>query len=145
RLMERLRMQEITLDKSLSDSRRSVAIFLDELAQSSDLLTHDWSVQELASACGLGVTRFVHYVRQLKDMTPSRFLNPCRLNGAASIVAAEPDTTITQVAMACGFSSSQYFATAFHQQFGISPSDFRAGKMPAAALQSLMQERRGRK
>ena len=36
-----------------------------------------------------------------------------------------PDTTITQIAMACGFGSSQYFATIFKRHLGDSPKIFR--------------------
>lgn len=35
------------------------------------------------------------------------------------------ERSVTQVALECGFSSSQYFATCFRKQFGVSPSTLR--------------------
>jgi AraC-like DNA-binding protein len=124
-LLERLRSQEMVLDESLSGTRRSVSMFLDDLSRNISMLGYDWSVRELADSCGLGETRFIHYCRQLKNVTPAKFLNHCRLEAAAKLLAERPDMPITQMALACGFSSSQYFATAFQRHFGISPSDYR--------------------
>ena len=36
----------------------------------------------------------------------------------------EPDLSITDVAFACGFNSSQYFATRFRQRFNAAPREF---------------------
>lgn len=131
-LLELLRSRDLVLDESLSDARRSVALFLDELAGDMAQLNREWTVQALASACGLGVTQFVYYCRQLKNLTPAKYLNLCRLNAAARMLADRPDLTVTQVAFDCGFSSSQYFATSFHRQFGASPSEYRAAGCPNA-------------
>lgn len=134
-ILELLRAQDLVLDESLSDTRRSVSLFLDELAHNESMLGRDWSVEQLAASCGLGVTQFVHYCRQLKNLTPARFLNYCRLNAAARLLAKRPDSSITEIAFRYGFSSSQYFATRFQAQFGVSPSGYH-GHIGQQALQS---------
>jgi AraC family L-rhamnose operon regulatory protein RhaS len=79
----------------------------------------------MAESCGLGVTQFVHHVKLLTNMTPLQYLNSCRLEMAARLLRERSTDSIVDVAMACGFSSSQYFATVFSQRFGGSPRDFR--------------------
>jgi AraC-like DNA-binding protein len=37
----------------------------------------------------------------------------------------EPTQSITAIAAACGFATSQYFATIFRREMGLSPRSFR--------------------
>jgi AraC family L-rhamnose operon regulatory protein RhaS len=64
-LLEMLRGQKIQLDDSLSSSRRTVQLFLADLRAHPEHLALKWTVQEMADSCGLGVTRFVHHVREI--------------------------------------------------------------------------------
>jgi AraC family L-rhamnose operon regulatory protein RhaS len=54
------------------------------------------------------------------------FLNQCRLDRAAQQLRDKTGESITDIALACGFNSSQYFATRFRQRFHVSPSRFVA-------------------
>jgi AraC family L-rhamnose operon regulatory protein RhaS len=80
----------------------------------------------MAESCGLGVTQFVHHVRRLTNMSPLQYLNECRLDTAATMLRQSPSLSIIDVALACGFSSSQYFATVFDRRFGVCPTLFRS-------------------
>jgi AraC family L-rhamnose operon regulatory protein RhaS len=42
----------------------------------------------------------------------------------------EPESSVTNIALRCGFSSSQYFATAFQRRFSRSPTEWRGLKPP---------------
>jgi len=53
------------------------------------------------------------------------FLNDCRLILAAKVLQEQPDRSVLDVALSCGFSSSPYFATLFGKRFGLAPRDFR--------------------
>ncbi len=123
-VLEMLREQSIFLDDTLSQTKRSVSLFLNDLAQNTPLLRREWTVREMAATCGLGVTQFIHYCRLITNMTPVKYLNQCRLEAAAQILQHQPESTITAIAVECGFSSSQYFATAFYRQFGMSPTAY---------------------
>jgi len=124
--MFRRKRKDVPLDSSLSSSRRTVQLFLADLRSHPEHLELEWSVEGMARSCGLGVTRFVHHVRALTNMSPAQFLRHCRLDLAVRTLREKPDTKITDIAFACGFSSSQYFATAFAQRFSCSPRAFRA-------------------
>jgi AraC family L-rhamnose operon regulatory protein RhaS len=60
-------------------------------------------------------------------MTPIQYLNHCRLTAAARLLKETPNRSITQIALNCGFASSQYFATLFRRHFGVTPRAFRDG------------------
>jgi AraC-like DNA-binding protein len=55
-------------------------------------------------------------------MPPSEYHNRCRVERAYRILSINHEKTITDVAFECGFSSSQYFATAFRQHLGMAPN-----------------------
>jgi AraC-like DNA-binding protein len=126
-LLEMLRAMEIPLDETLSSTRRTVELFLEDLRLHQEHLSLKWSLEEMAKSCGLGITQFVHHVRSLTNMTPLHYLNYCRLALAASLLR-DSVCSVTDVALTCGFSSSQYFATAFYHRFGMSPREFRSLK-----------------
>ena len=121
--LEMFRRQDVLLDRSLSGTRRTVEVFLTALPGE---LAEEWTVPRLAQRCGLGVTQFNRYCRQLTNMTPLEYLNHLRLEGAAGLLVDEPELTVADVAARCGFASSQYFATAFRRRFGLAPRNFRA-------------------
>jgi AraC-like DNA-binding protein len=125
RLLEGLRRKQVKLDHSLSTTRRTVDLFLADLKSHPEHLSIDWSVEEMASNCGLRVTQFVHHVRCLTNMAPLQYLNYCRLDHASQLLKTPSGQVITDIAQECGFSSSQYFATVFAKRFGCSPSAFR--------------------
>jgi AraC family L-rhamnose operon regulatory protein RhaS len=58
-------------------------------------------------------------------MTPMQYLNDCRLDLASRFLRKSPGQSVLDIALACGFSSSQYFATVFTRRYGVSPSRFR--------------------
>lgn len=120
-----LRARPPQLDQSLSGSPHTVRVFLADLRTNPARFSHQWTIEQMAESCGLRPTRFVHLVRSLTNLSPLRFLNQCRLEHAARLVRERADTSITEVAMSCGFSSSQYFATAFAARYGCSPREFR--------------------
>lgn len=121
-LLELLRERKPRLDRSLSTASRTVQLFLRDLQQHPEL---DWTVHGMAASCGLGVTQFVRHVRLLANMTPMHYVNRCRLERAAAMLQKHPGERITEVALECGFASSQYFATVFRRQYGCAPRDYR--------------------
>ena len=124
-VLDMLRQAHVALDESLASTRRTIELFWADLRQNLDHLGLEWTVGAMARRCGLGVTHFIHHSKQLNNMTPAQYLNHCRLEAAARLLREKPDCSITQVAVACGFSSSQYFATLFGQKYGCTPRAFR--------------------
>jgi len=124
-LFDLLTRKKLVLDERLSSSPRTVELFLSDIKNNSEQLTLEWTVGGMARSCGLGVTQFIYHVKQLTNMTPGHYLNRCRLDAAVQLLRQDTGTTVTDVAQKCGFSTSQYFATAFSRRFGTSPRSFR--------------------
>ena len=114
----------LMLDANLSSSQRTVELFLKTLARDTDLLGYEWSIKKLAKSCGLGVTQFTSHCKRLTNLSPNEYLNMKRLEKAKQLLL-ETDMNVLQIALKCGFGSSQYFATVFRRQEGITPREFR--------------------
>lgn len=130
-LLETLRQRDVILTPSLSSARRTVELFLGELKDCRSNLEQPWTIESMARQCGLGVTSFVQYCKQVTNMTPFQFLNRCRVEAAKKLLAENPEMNMTEIASACGFDSSQYFATVFRKNAGFSPKAFRHKSRPA--------------
>lgn len=124
-VLEMFRRQQIKLDESLASTSRTVELFWSDLSQNMDHLASPWTVESMARQCGLGPTHFIHYSKKLTNTTPIRHLNRCRLQAAARMLREEPERSILDITMACGFNSSQYFATLFRSEFGQAPGEYR--------------------
>lgn len=121
-LLQLLQKKNAPLDARLTSTRRSVEMFLGGLPEH---LEDPWTLEEMARQCGLGRSRFTEYCRQITNLTPSEYLAQCRVEAAKRLLRTDPQTSITDVALNCGFQSSQYFATVFHRKTGASPRDYR--------------------
>jgi len=112
---------------SLSPSFRVVQNFLEELKNIPSQLEYPWSVSQMAKMCNLSESRFTKCCHQLTNLTPVNYLNQCRVDHAIQIMRNQPEKSITSIALDCGFSTSQYFATVFKKITGVSPKEFSHG------------------
>jgi len=124
-ILEALTEQQTRENPELTSRQRTVELFLREVEQNPAISRELWTIDRMAERCGMGVTAFSKYCRQLVNAGPVEYLNQCRLEFAARRLRAEPPASITEIAFQCGFNASQYFATRFHRHFGCSPREFR--------------------
>ncbi|MCX7424157.1 MAG: AraC family transcriptional regulator [Planctomycetia bacterium] len=124
-LLDMFHDQRVVLNESLSSTVRTVELFLNELRDNRANLAQPWSVPEMARQCGLGTTHFIHHCKQVTNVTPAQYLNQCRIETAAKLLVDEPALSVTDVALACGYSSSQYFAAVFRAHLGATPRAYR--------------------
>lgn len=109
----------------LAGRRRTVELFLRDLAVNPQSAGEPWQLPAMAECCGMGVTALAKYCRELVNTGPVAYLNLCRLDHAARQLRERPDQSVTSVALEAGFGSSQYFATLFRQRFGMTPGQWR--------------------
>lgn len=90
-------------------------------------------LEDLARDAGLSASRFRHAFKEGTGVSLKRFRLWNRL-GTAIALAAKGES-LTQAALAAGFSSSAHFSSAFRSMFGNSPSDFlqRAARASGAS------------
>ncbi|MGH9653508.1 MAG: AraC family transcriptional regulator [Bryobacteraceae bacterium] len=125
-LLEMFRSEPLQPEHCSRGSRQKVRLFLTALASDPDSLAAEWTVESMADQCGLKMTQFVRYTKELTNMAPLHYLNHSRLEHAARLLREQSSVSVTNLALACGFSSSQYFATLFKRRFGCTPREFRA-------------------
>jgi AraC family transcriptional regulator len=96
----------------------------------------DLTLETLAKVANFSRFHFHRIFSALVGETLNGFVRRLRLERAASMLIAHPKETITQIALACGFSSSAGFARSFSEHFGMSASAFRQrrGRSPTAPL-----------
>lgn len=121
-LLELFKTGKYVLNETLTDTVRTVDLFLKELNEN---FSEPWTLESMSSYVGLGVTRFTHYFKQLTNRTPMQYLNSIRLEAAQRRLIAHPKMSINTICYDCGFTSTQYFATVFAKKFGCPPSAFR--------------------
>lgn len=124
-LLDVLTDQQLVESPELVTRRRTVELFLKDLSDSPSSAAEPWTLESMASHCGMGITAMAKYCRELVNNGPMGYLNLCRLEHAARALRERPAISITEVAMWAGFNSSQYFATAFLRQFQMTPSHWR--------------------
>lgn len=92
-------------------------------------LDHAWTVDEAATASGMGRRTFTRTFRRELGMSFATWCAHARLNAAASRLHA--GASIIEVAFASGYNSPSAFATTFRRHIGVSPSSFQANAKAA--------------
>ena len=82
------------------------------------------TLADLARPLKLHPTSFCRAFKESTGLTPHRYLLLCRVKRAKEMMR-NPDQTLTQIAMDCGFNSSSQFSVVFKRIEGISPRSFR--------------------
>ncbi len=83
----------------------------------------DATLQSAAEHCGLSYSYISRVFKKYMNMGFSNYVNFVRLNKSVELFAT--DLSITEIAMAVGFSSTSYYIQAFKKAKNISPSKFR--------------------
>ena len=83
-------------------------------------------VEEIAHRMGCS-RRYVFRAFEADDTTPERYIWNRRLERSHERLSAEAERgcSISEIAFACGFSSSAHFSRAFRARYGVTPRDMR--------------------
>jgi len=114
-----------TANEAVVRRRDTVRAFLERLAEDPETLAEPWTLEQMADTCGLRTTAFVKYCHDVTNESPINYLVQSRVNHAAALLRSDPERSITDIALTCGFASSQYFATAFRRFHGCTPTAYR--------------------
>lgn len=83
------------------------------------------TLNQLANLCGLSARQLNRVFKSNIGLGTMQFYSELRLNQAKTL-CAQSTLSITEIALATGFSSTSYFSSKFKDYFKISPSDVRA-------------------
>lgn len=112
---------------SLDEDARAPGTRLDGAKQYMQQRLDDLELSPLKVARHLGISlRSLARLFAAEDSTPSRWLWSARLAKARQLLETGSARNVTDVALACGFTSFSHFSRAFRQVHGVPPSALRA-------------------
>jgi AraC family L-rhamnose operon regulatory protein RhaS len=124
-ILDALGSQQAAENNFQKPHQHVVEIFLRDMEAGVVNVGEPWTLCRMAAQCGVGITTFSKYCREIFNAGPVEFLNQCRLDRAAGEIRSNPRLPVTEIAFKYGFNSSQYFATAFRKRHGATPSAYR--------------------
>jgi AraC family L-rhamnose operon regulatory protein RhaS len=107
--------------KKESPSLRSVQKFLHQLPER---LSEAWTIEAMAEACGLGVSKFSEQVNILTAESPAKHLARLRLEKTCELLR-KSSLPLRAIAQQAGFSCVSYFSRAFVRWYHKNPTQFR--------------------
>ncbi|EKP0313737.1 AraC family transcriptional regulator [Aeromonas veronii] len=108
--------------ESALDYRKPVFKAMDYISHHLD---DNPGLDEVAAAAAISTFHFHRIFKTVVGETIAGFTRRLRMERAARRLLASPQSDITTLALAAGFSSSQNFAKAFRLHFAMSPSEYR--------------------
>jgi AraC-like DNA-binding protein len=84
------------------------------------------TVNRLVEVSGMSASRFYETFTEALGTSPKDYVLRAKIARAERMLA-EGDDSVTAIAHRLGFSSSQYFASAFRRYVGLSPTRYRRG------------------
>lgn len=104
-----------------SDVRSRVLGLLGMIKEHYD---ESWPLERMTATSRVARTHLTRWVKELTGDTPVQYLNRKRIERAMGLMQ-RAEMPVTEIAFACGFQSSQYFATVFKAFTGKSPTNWR--------------------
>ena len=92
-----------------------------------------WTLEQMASRVHLGPTQFTALFRRQTGDSPLHYIQRLRIDGARKLLRTT-QRNVTDIAMECGFSSSQHLAHVFKQFTGVTASAYRQYGPPDLVL-----------
>jgi len=83
-----------------------------------------WIIDDLAHQFGMGKTKFTNEVKELTGYPPNSYIINLKIEKAIDLMRND-DTSLSDIAFACGFSSLQHFTSIFSQRIGVSPGKYK--------------------
>jgi AraC-like DNA-binding protein len=89
--------------------------------------TSSVNVDALASQMAMSTTQFRNRLKAITGETPQGYITNIRMQKARQLLDhVEPQTTILDIALACGYEDQGAFTRAFKRFYGVTPTDYLA-------------------
>ena len=100
-------------------------------------LAEPLKLEDVARAACFSPYHFHRIFRALMGETLATFVKRVRLERAVHLLSHRPDATLTEIALACGFSSSSDFSRSFRRHYGVPPRAFDVERARLAGREAL--------
>ena len=82
------------------------------------------SLEEMASAMGMGRVPFFHKIRNITTKTPAEIVREIRLKHACTLLTST-NVNMSELAINIGFMTAENFINIFKEKYGMSPLEYR--------------------
>ena len=123
-LPENEQSEESTSDYSMLDEMDQQLLKNIEQYVMQNMSRGQISLEEMASAMGMGRVPFFHRVRSLTNKTPAEVVRDMRLKHAC-ILLKRTNINMSELATNIGFLTAENFITIFKEKFGMTPLEYR--------------------
>jgi len=82
------------------------------------------SLEEMASAMGMGRVPFFHKIRSITTKTPAEIVREIRLKHAC-VLLTKTNINMSELAINIGFSTAENFINIFREKYGMTPLEYR--------------------
>ena len=82
------------------------------------------SLDEMASAMGMGRVPFFHKIRSITTKTPAEIVRELRLKHACTLLVTT-NINMSELAINVGFMTAENFTNVFREKFGMTPLEYR--------------------
>jgi len=96
-------------------------------------------LEEVARAAGFSPFHFHRIFRSLMGETLASFVKRVRLERSVHMLSYRGGTSLTEIALACGFSSSSDFSRSFRAQYGLPPSRLDAETLRRPRREAMLR------
>ena len=119
-------LHEPSPDKVSGTSQKNdIALYLDFAKYVSRAYAEDITVKSTAAVLGISESKLYKVCRAVQGQTPVEYILDYRLDRAA-VLLRTGGSSVTEIALACGFGSVSYFISRFRSKYGITPKQFCA-------------------
>jgi AraC-like DNA-binding protein len=82
------------------------------------------SLEEMATAMGMGRVPFFHKIRSITTKTPAEVVRDIRLKHACTLLVST-NVNMSELALNVGFKTAENFVNIFKEKFGMTPLEYR--------------------
>jgi len=133
KLLCALESEQVVFDDTLTDSSRTIRMFLAELPSR---LKEPWSVRTMADSCKIGTTHFTNQFMTITGETPARYLQRVRLERAYELLRKTPLPT-KEIGTQIGIPRPSYFIEVFSRRYGQTPTQYRKTAQSTDSVSNL--------
>ena len=115
---------DLTSDYSMADAMDRQLLKNIEQYVLQNMSRGQISLEEMATAMGMGRVPFFHRVRDITGKTPAELVRDLRLKHAC-ILLKRTNINMSELAVNVGFMTGENFINVFREKFGLSPLEYR--------------------
>lgn len=119
-----LRLLQLTLGEA-SESQTESKIFDSILSYVQRNITQNITIRDISYACSCSESTVSHLFKKYTKSSVKQYILEARIKQAKKLLISS-DMSITDIALLCGFSDSNYFTAFFKKAVGKAPTVYRA-------------------